>query len=256
MCWSGEASTVLAVVGLGTTAWAAKRGEPKALWMALGYFSLMELLQAYTYGVIDECGKPANQISTLLGYIHIMFQPFFVNALSMHFIPKEVRAKIEVPIYLLCFVSVIVMIIQLVPMPFAGSCLTDRTLCAAELCSVSGEWHIAWDIPLNGIGNWFMLNDFPLFQNGFPTFVIIMFWIPVIYGSWRMTLFHFLFGPFLAGMSTGNPNEWPAIWCLFSIGLLMIIVKSPLRRLLYVNSWPLWWVFGRKFVTQLSPSGS
>ncbi len=48
MCWSGEASTVLAAVGLGTTVYAASKGEDKRLWMPLGYFSLMEALQAYT----------------------------------------------------------------------------------------------------------------------------------------------------------------------------------------------------------------
>jgi hypothetical protein len=49
MCWSGEASAVLAVVGIGTTAYAAYKKEPAPLWMALGYFSSMELLQAFTY---------------------------------------------------------------------------------------------------------------------------------------------------------------------------------------------------------------
>jgi len=60
MCWSGEASAVLAVVGLGTTAYAAYKKEPAPLWIALGYFSLMELLQAFTYSVIDQCSLPSN----------------------------------------------------------------------------------------------------------------------------------------------------------------------------------------------------
>lgn len=82
MCWSGEASAVLAVVGIGTTAYAAYKKEPAPLWMALGYFSSMELLQAFTYSVIDQCALPSNQIATLLGYLHIVFQPFFINMLS------------------------------------------------------------------------------------------------------------------------------------------------------------------------------
>jgi hypothetical protein len=51
--------------------------------MALGYFSSMEVLQAFTYSVIDQCALPSNQIATLLGYLHIAFQPFFINMLSM-----------------------------------------------------------------------------------------------------------------------------------------------------------------------------
>ena len=93
MCWSGEASAVLATAGLGTTAYAAYRKEPAAIWMPLGYFSLMELLQAFTYSVIDQCSLPSNQIATLLGYLHIAFQPFFINAVSMHFIPDQARAR-------------------------------------------------------------------------------------------------------------------------------------------------------------------
>lgn len=59
MCWNMEASTTLAVVGLSSTAYAAHKGEDFRVWATLGYFSLMEALQAYTYTVIDDCGAPA-----------------------------------------------------------------------------------------------------------------------------------------------------------------------------------------------------
>ena len=65
MCWSGEASGVLAVVGLSTAAYLAiKKGESKELWIPLTYFALMELLQAVTYIYIDLCDNPSNQILT------------------------------------------------------------------------------------------------------------------------------------------------------------------------------------------------
>lgn len=67
MCWSGQASAVLATAGLGTTVYAAYRKEPAAIWMPLGYFSLMELLQAFTYSVIDQCSLPSNQIDDVPG---------------------------------------------------------------------------------------------------------------------------------------------------------------------------------------------
>jgi hypothetical protein len=47
-------------------------------------------------------------------------------------------------------------------------------------------------------------------------------------------------GPSLAWMLTDNINEWPAIWCLLSIGLLLIVVKTPLRGYLHVKKWWLW----------------
>lgn len=52
MCWSGEASTILATIGLSSTAYFYYKKEPAALCAALGYFSLMEVLQAYTIGIL------------------------------------------------------------------------------------------------------------------------------------------------------------------------------------------------------------
>jgi hypothetical protein len=237
MCWSGEASTVLATVGIASSAYAAWRREPPMLYMALLYFSLMEALQAYTYSVIGQCANPANQIATLLGYLHIAFQPFFVNAVSMYFIPEPVRRRIAVPVYTLCFAAAIVMLIQLYPFDWAGHCDPSRPLCGPQLCSVRGNWHIAWEVPTNNIGNWFVGT---FFNSGFIAYEIVAFMLPMLYGSWRFTSYHYLLGPFLSRLLTSNVNEYPAVWCLLSIGLLMIVVKTPIRRLLFVRRWMLW----------------
>ena len=240
MCWSGEASTVLACAGFATAGYAAYKGEPKALWIALAYFSLMEALQAFTYSVINQCGEPSNQIATLLGYLHIAFQPFFINMLSLYFIPKPVQEKIAMWVYGICFISVVVMMIQLFPFDWAGQCDPRRPLCAARLCSVSGSWHIAWEVPTNGLGNYFARLDLPIIKNGFPTYIFAGLWLPLLYGSWRVTVFHIILGPTLAHLTTSNLNEWPAVWCLLSIGILMIVVKTPLRQHLHVRHWFLW----------------
>ncbi|MDX2094896.1 MAG: DUF5765 domain-containing protein [Alphaproteobacteria bacterium] len=245
MCWSGEASAVLACAGFATAGYAAYQREPAPLWLALFYFSMMEALQAFTYSVIDECALPSNQIATLLGYLHITFQPFFINMLSLYFVPAAVRKKIAVWVYGACFISAIVMIIQLFPFEWAGQCDPLRPLCAERLCSVSGSWHIAWEVPANGLGNYLVRLSEPLTGSGFPsygypTYVLTWLVLPLLYGSWRVTLFHYVMGPFLARMTTDNLNEWPAVWCLLSIGILMIVVKTPLRERLHVRRW-FWW---------------
>lgn len=238
MCWSGEASTVLATVGLASTGYAALRKEPTPLWAALGYFSLMEALQAYTYTVIDECSNPANQIATFLGYIHIVFQPFFGNALALYFIPEKIQQRIAPSIYTMCFFSAVFMLIELYPFNWAGACNVARVMCAERLCSVSGNWHIAWEIPFNGIGNYFI--TLPALKFSFISYAFVMFILPFLYGSWRMTLYHLFMGPMIAELLTSNKNEWPAVWCLLTIGFLLIVVKTPVRRLLHVRRWPLW----------------
>ena len=162
MCWSGEASAVLATIGLSSTAYFFYKKEPQALCYALGFFSLMELLQAYTYTVIDDCSNPGNQIATLLGYIHIAFQPFFVNAVSLYFIPEKVRNKIAAPVYFVCLIATICLLLRLYPFEWAPFCYEVKTrlvlfshyaesftmpFCGRRICSLSGDWHIAWEIP-------------------------------------------------------------------------------------------------------------
>jgi len=239
MCWSGEASTAVAAIGIGATAYAFVKKEPPAIWATLGYFTLMEVLQAATYLVIDDCASPANQVLALLGYLHIAFQPLFINAFSLQFVPKPVRDRIAPWAYGLCFAAVIGMLIQLYPFAWAGTCEVGLPLCGVQLCAASGNWHIAWDIPYNGLAN--ALIGYPFVGSiGIPTYAAAAFWLPLLYGSWRVTLFHFLTGPTLAHLLTDNPNEWPAVWCLLSIGLIMIVVITPVRRRLHVERWPLW----------------
>jgi hypothetical protein len=236
MCWSGQASAVPASAGIGTTAYAAYRKEPTAVWMPLGYFALMELLQAFTYSVIDQCDLPSNQIATLMGYLHITFQPFFINMVSMHFIPPQVRNRVAPAVYVLCFVAAIIMLLQLYPFAWAGQCDPSMPLCGTRLCSVHGNWHIAWEVPTNGMCNAFAQS----WAHGFPSYAITAFFLPVLYGSWRMTLFQVMLGPWLAALTTNNVREWPAVWCLLSIGLLATAVKTPIRRFLHVRKWWLW----------------
>jgi hypothetical protein len=56
----------------------------------------------------------------------------------------------------------------------------------------------------------------------------------MVYGAWRFAVFHAVAGPILASMLTGNPNEMPAIWCLFSIGIILIALSPTVR----------FWIFG------------
>lgn len=238
MCWSGEASAVLAMTGFTSTVYFYRKGESPTLCAALAYFSLMELLQAYTYTVIDQCFNPNNQIATLLGYIHIAFQPFFANAVCMHFIPSSLRRKIQPAVYGLCFIAAVVFLLRIYPINgisycfeksysflFAHGVRFNMPFCGPEICSTSGQWHIAWAIPANS--NIEMAN----------AYIYTAFFLPLLYGSWKLVSYHFVTGPLLAFLTTNNMNEWAAVWCLYSIGLLLLLIKTPIRKYLYVDSW-------------------
>lgn len=236
MCWSLEASATVAAIGLATTAYAAHKKSPPAIWVPLAYFSLMEILQAYTYTVIDDCGNVANQVATVLGYVHIAFQPFLINLISLYFIPPHIRKKWEIPAYLVCFITAIIMIVQLYPYQGAEKCVSQGVinLCGSPLCSFSGNWHIAWSVPFSPLYDFFSITI------GGLAYCIAAFGMPLLYGSWKMTLYHLCMGPLFASLTTPSLNERAAVWCLLSIGFLIIALKTPLRKWLRVHRW-IWW---------------
>jgi len=205
------------------------------LWLPLGYFSLMELLQAFTYSVIDQCSLPSNQVATLLGYLHICFQPFFANAVGLYFIDQRIAKKVAPFAYSICFLAAIMMLIKLYPFDWAGHCLPGvRPMCGEIMCAFHGNWHIAWTVPVRDI------------SDKVSWYFIVAFAMPALYGSWRWTFYHLMTGPVLARLTTSNLNEWPAVWCLFSIDLLIVITNTRVRDYMHVRHWWLWSLLEKK----------
>ncbi len=235
MCWGANTSVAMVGIGAIATAVTISRGMPSAIPAALGYFSLMELLQASGYAVAGQCGTPANETITLLSVLHIVFQPFFINAFALELVPHPVKSRTQVLVYIACAISAAIMLLQLYPFAWAASCRIGDSLCGNTLCTVPGEWHIAWKIPYNGL--LLPLENAVGVHFGFPTYMIVAFVLPLVYGAWRFVVFHALAGPVLASLLTDSPNEVPAVWCLFSIGLLLIALSPTIRGKVESRSW-------------------
>ena len=229
MCFSLGASTSMVALGVVATAATLRRGSPPAIPLTLAYFTVMEALQVAGYLTIDQCADPVNQTVTWLSILHIVFQPLFLNAFMLELVPADVRARWRWPAMLLAGCAAAFMLLQLAPLPWAGSCPPGASLCGAPLCTVTGTWHLAWDVPHNGLGTrmvalWGSMGSFPAYP-------LAVFVLPLLYGAWRFTLFHALAGPIAAGMLTDNPNETPAIWCLFSIGILLVGMSGRVQNM-------------------------
>lgn len=227
MCWSATAS--VAMVGLGGAAVAvtALRGESRAIWLTLGYFTVMEGLQALGYTVVDQCGTTSNKAVTLLSYLHIVFQPLFINAFAMAIAPQPVPLRVQRRVYGFAGICSALILFRLAPVDWAGLCRTGEVMCNTAFCTVSGSWHIAWQVPLNGLYN--SLNDGLDTAIQFPDYMAAVFILPLLYGAWRFVLFHLTAGPVLAWILTSNPDEMPAVWCLFSIGILLVGLSPFIR---------------------------
>jgi len=228
MCLGITATAAMVGVGSVATVVTLRRGDPPAFPLALGYFTLMEALQLAGYLTLDRCGTPANESVTLLSVLHIVFQPFVINAFAMQLLPRRPAPAVQATVYGLCGLAAAVMLMQLYPFAWAGSCTPGAILCAERLCTVSGEWHIAWDVPMNGLLA--PVDAATGLAWGFHSYMLAVFLLPLAYGAWRFVLFHALAGPVLAGQLTDTPNEIPSVWCLFSIGIVLIALSPAIRR--------------------------
>lgn len=212
MCWSPEVSASLGVAGLATAAYAAAKRTSTDLTVPLAFFSLMEFIQFFGYAHIDQCGDPLNRWATILSYAHIAIQPVFFNMLYMYALPRALSASVRRAAYAASIVMSAVLFAKIVPFASATACSAGETLCGAAWCSVSGSWHLAWQVP------WYHLPLLPGDILLYYLFAVMV--IPLFFGAWRGVLFA-LIGPLLAFATTQDPNEWPAVWCLFSVPLIL-----------------------------------
>ncbi len=224
MCWSATASLALGTSGLGVAAIAHERGSPTAFTIPLAYFSLMEFLQYFSYASIDQCALSSNTTLTLLSYVHIALQPVFFNMILMAGVPGGVAPAMRRRVYALSLLASVLMLLKLVPIEPATLCSIGESLCGKTLCTVSGNWHLAWQVPY---------FDAPLPGDIFYYYAAAIFVLPLFYGAWMGAALAFASGPILSYLlASGNPNEWPAIWCFYSVALILIAFAPPLRGIL------------------------
>lgn len=217
------ASIAATTLGGAATVYAAKKKIPKERTFALGYFTLMELIQAVSYFWIGQCDLSGNQFLTYIGFIHISFQIPVANLFMLSFASKKTRKKWFRPVMIVSFIGTVILLTKVVvPLawdaPREWMCKAGDALCGTDACSYKGNWHLAWRMPLLGYDPSNLL------------YFALVFGLPILYGSWRIVIFHFIFGPLVASLTTSNNSESPAVWCLFSIAILLAIFFSPLKK--------------------------
>ncbi len=235
MCWSMEATVGMVALGTVATAVTIRQRQPAAVPAAIAWFTLMEGLQVAGNATAGDCALPANQVATVLSYMHIAFQPFFINAFAMALIRGEVRPAARVAVWVTCGLAATAMLLQLYPFDWAGRCPAGHGLCGAPLCTAPGSWHIGWQLPLNDLMA--PLRALPWSFGGQLGYFVAAFLLPLAYGAWRFVLWHALSGPILASLLTNDPREMPAVWCLFSIGIVLIALSPWVRDRVSSPGW-------------------
>lgn len=212
MCFSESISLLIGVCGLLSSAYFYIYLMNIYASIGIGYFALMEIIQFFQYRVINQCKNPYNQFLTILGYLHICFQPVFVNLWLFAFISTA-------PNFTFIYLSL-----------FAGILLASRIffvkdeelcdglnepLCGKRTCAISGKRHIAWQVRLRAAGKYWFTPSIGLhfFMWVIPTLTLVQL---------KPLLALLLTGPYMGFLLTKNIHEQPAIWCYTSIAQMFV----------------------------------
>ena len=205
--------------------------------MAIFFFTLMEILQCVQYFFIAgslgdrRCEMRMNRILTVVGYVHIHFQPYFTNFFYQSFRhvkkwTKNEDAKWDL-VGKLCLAQAALGLLRLWSHGNhdAYYASTNDWLEGPKLCTYRGSHHLAWSLPL-APSSYFLPN---MGLHMFLMFVPVL----VIGGLEELdaALFLFLTGPVFASYVSANKHESASIWCFFStmqcaIGAISAILQT------------------------------
>jgi len=200
MCFSERISLVIGATGIAVALYIYARTKNAYASIGLAYFSLMEIIQYFQYKVIDQCNNKYNKYLTILGYLHICFQPLFFNLWLFAFTAKPV-----VQYLYLSFFGGLMLASRLFYVKNNELCdASYEPLCGKQTCSVSGERHIAWNLRLRA-PDWVTPSiSLHFFLWFFPA--LSMFQL-------KPFLALLLTAPYFGYLLTNNIHERPAIWC-------------------------------------------
>ena len=91
MCFNKELSLAFSVIGTVVASWLYYQFKNFSAFIGVMYFVLMEFLQFVQYLYIDQCENEWNQFLTVLGFLHICYQPFFTHLLNGSVAKSEKR---------------------------------------------------------------------------------------------------------------------------------------------------------------------
>jgi len=209
MCFSETSSLLVGLTGIVSSLFFYEKNMYASL--GIGYFALMEMLQFLQYKVINQCNNDYNKLLTIIGYIHICFQPLFFNIWLFAFTKNPNFIFLQ-----MSFFAGILLASRLFFVKDNELCDdNNEPLCGKRTCSFSGNKHIAWNVRLRSAGKYWFTPSIGLhfFMWVIPALTIFQF---------KPMMAMLLTGPYLGFLLTNNIHEQPAIWCYTSIGQILV----------------------------------
>jgi hypothetical protein len=237
MCFTRERSALYGIVGLTIAGvvlilWRVLKGrtfvgprtQPTAyIALPIAYFASMEFIQVAQHSIAapsldsPECDTWYNQALTMVGAMHIAFQPLAIHfGFGGHykqFLPSSYPMLVRL-VALGCLIDATMMLTGLSNggrgMRFGydwESCGAYSWTVGNKLCTYRGEHHLAWSIPFPKPSYYYhgALHSFTFFA----PFLIVGRGSHLVRG-----ILLFLTGPILAEYLTGwRRHESPSVWC-------------------------------------------
>ena len=213
MCFTQNMSLSVGIIGILSSIYIYIQKRNVYASLGIGYFALMEILQYFQYAVIDQCDNPINQWLTILGYLHICFQPLFANIWLFAFATNPPFLFLY-----MAFFAGLLLASRLIVFTDDDEELCDghnEPLCGKQTCVYSGNKHLAWNVRLRAAGKYWFTPSIGLHFFMWVIPILTLFQIKPI-------LAMLLTGPYLGYYFTNNIHEQPAIWCFTSIFQMII----------------------------------
>jgi len=254
MCFDQKSSFFFSAVGLYLAYYVHSRTSNTRLAIGIFWFFLMEFLQGFQFFFIDDCSNWWNQALTLLGFIHICYQPYFTHIINSA-LTKNPKFLHQYDIVLrLCLFGGSLLLLRYVLAEFVPGYAPSQPITSAytewkasqgqavavatnaqkttewlrsdvgQLCTFRGKYHLAWSVPMADVSYWIpsaAIHSFLMFA---PFFVMKSNMIIQGFFLW-------LAGPYLASWITPNLMEQASIWCFFSItqiGIMLFLIRETL----------------------------
>jgi len=265
------------VMGLAFALFVMKTNGSSNIIKGVLYFVAMEILQVVQYNFIATdvdpakptlaqieaspvCQSSANRFLTVIGLLHIAFQPFYSAHLSCAFVRSEVNvAQFNlVKKFQLLGAGLIMMRFFLTYVPastyeamgFNPANAFDKNawttsiewLDGPALCTYAGVKHLAWSVPLAPVSYYvpsMALHSFLMFA---PFFVMDHGGFLVNIPNYIAGALLFATGPVVGDWLTPNKHESASIWCFFSIMQVVVLVLMIVIQRHLKGKWFTWGV--------------
>lgn len=183
------------------------------------FLAVKEFIQYMLYKYLNKCDN-INKWLTVAAWIHISWQPFFINLFASVFAPR--KQKEYNIVLMLCIVFAIFNMIRIRELSLLNNnehvCDNkgdDDKICQPKTCSIPGEYHLAYGFKLTSADT----NSFTpsLFMHLF-----LMFIPAILLGPRSIAIVNAIVAilPMLFIVKAG---EVAAVWCVNAMALMIFI---------------------------------